>query len=82
MRVVLRAGSGRVYRGWALNVSRGGIRVILEDQALAEKLELGSEFDVTLTTGADPASSCKGRLVWVQKEPDGIVCGLQIQPSP
>ena len=35
----------RVLEGWALNVSRGGIRVILED-----KVEPGDEFEVTLST--------------------------------
>ena len=36
-RVTLKAKAGEVLEGWALNVSRGGIRVILED-----KVELGS----------------------------------------
>jgi hypothetical protein len=35
---------GQVLEGWALNVSRGGVRVILE-----EKVDLGAEFDVTLS---------------------------------
>ena len=74
MRVALRLPSGDTLQGWALNVSRGGVRVILE-----EKVELGSEFEVTLSTGADPVTSCMGRVVWVQEEPDGVVCGIELQ---
>jgi hypothetical protein len=73
MRVVLLGDSGQVHRGWVLNVSRGGVRVILE-----EKVDLGAEFDITLTTGADPATSSRGRVVWVQEEPDGVVCGIEL----
>jgi len=74
LRVVLKADSGRVHTGWALNVSRGGVRVILE-----ESVELGSEFDVTMTTGADPATTLRGKVVWIQEEPDGVVCGLELR---
>jgi hypothetical protein len=82
-RVTLRGPSGQVLEGWALNVSKGGVRVILE-----EKVELGTEFEVTLTSvspptrasGADaeasPAHSV-GRIVWVQEEPDGVVAGIE-----
>jgi hypothetical protein len=73
MRVALRPQSGEVLTGWTLNVSRGGIRVILD-----VKLNLGSEFAVTLSTGADPVTSCMGRVVWVQEEPDGVVCGIEL----
>jgi PilZ domain len=73
MRVTLKARSGQVLKGWALNVSRGGVRVVLED-----KVELGGEFEVTLSTGADPGTSCMGRVVWVQEEPDGVVCGIEL----
>jgi hypothetical protein len=74
-RVTLKGPSGQVLEGWALNVSKGGVRVILE-----EKVELGTEFEVTLTSGADatasPAQSV-GRIVWVQEEPDGVVAGIE-----
>jgi len=61
--------------GWALNVSRGGLRVILE-----EKVELGAEFDVTiLEPGVDTAPSHPGRIVWVQEEPDGVVAGIEFR---
>jgi hypothetical protein len=73
MRVTLKPDSGDTLEGWALNVSRGGVRVILET-----KVELGAEFEVTLSTGADPVTSCKGRVVWLQEEPDGVVCGIEL----
>ncbi|HEY8040561.1 MAG TPA: PilZ domain-containing protein [Polyangiaceae bacterium] len=73
-RVALRSKSGEVLEGWALNVSRGGVRVILED-----KVELGSEFEVTISTGSDPATPVTGRIVWVQEEPDGVVVGIEFR---
>lgn len=73
-RVTLRGKSGEVHEGWALNVSRGGVRVILE-----EKVELGSEFEVTMSTGADEGSPIAGRVVWVQEEPDGVVAGIEFR---
>jgi hypothetical protein len=73
MRVTLKSGSGKVVQGWALNVSRGGVRVIIED-----KVELGTEYEVTLSTGADPGTSCMGRVVWIQEEPDGVICGIEL----
>src|SRR5436189_246209 len=42
-RVTLRSEEGPPLEGWALNVSRGGLRVILE-----EKVVLGQKFDVTI----------------------------------
>jgi hypothetical protein len=45
-RVTLKGKKGEVLEGWALNVSKGGVRVILE-----EKVDLGAEFEVTLTSG-------------------------------
>ena len=66
------AAAGAVFEGWALNVSRGGVRVILE-----ENVELGSEFDVTLSTGEDTSRPQVGRVVWVQEEPDGVVAGIE-----
>ena len=74
MRVALKSGSGKVVQGWALNVSRGGVRVVIED-----KVELGMEYEVTLSTGADPGTSCMGRVVWIQEEPDGVICGIELE---
>lgn len=71
-RVTLRNDEGRELEGWALNVSRGGLRVILE-----EKVELGEQFEISV--GADEADALtrKGRVVWVQEEPDGVIVGLE-----
>jgi hypothetical protein len=75
-----------VLEGWALNVSRGGIRVILED-----KVEPGDEFEVTLLGGSAgpesgdvPASSRvqRGCVVWVQEESDGVVAGIAFKDTP
>jgi hypothetical protein len=73
MRVRLKSASGATLDGWALNVSRGGVRVIL-----AEKVTIGSVYQVALSTGADPVAACSGRVVWVQEEPDGVVCGIEL----
>jgi hypothetical protein len=70
-RVVLRGKDGELS-GWALNVSRGGVRVILETQ-----VELGDEFEVAIVggrEGTDKARRC--RVVWVQEEHDGVIAGV------
>lgn len=69
-RVTLKAEGGAVLEGWALNVSRGGVRAILE-----EKVSLGQKFDVTL--GTEDVIQRQGRVVWVQEEPDGVIVGLE-----
>ncbi len=58
----------REIDGWALNVSRGGIRVILD-----EALEPGAR--VRLAVGDQPFRD--GRVVWVQAEPDGAIVGFE-----
>lgn len=69
-RVTLRTDEDQVLEGWALNVSRGGLRAILE-----EKVSLGQKFEVTL--GTDEVLSRTARIVWVQEEPDGVIVGLE-----
>jgi hypothetical protein len=67
--------AGRTLEGWALNVSRGGVRVILE-----EKVELGAEFEIAMVDGtalAEAPTLRVGRIVWVQEEPDGVVAGVE-----
>ena len=71
--------AGTLLEGWALNVSVGGIRVILED-----KVEPGEEFEVELldpkaaSGGEGPAIEGvqAGCIVWVQEESDGVVAGI------
>jgi PilZ domain len=66
-----------VLEGWALNVSRGGLRVILE-----ERVDLGAEFEITISEGsAEGATLHCGRIVWVQEEPDGVVAGIEFRAA-
>ena len=59
--------------GWALNISRGGVRAILE-----ESVELGEEYEVTIGEEGTPGSlTRKSRVVWVQDEPDGVIAGFE-----
>ena len=69
-RVSLKAEDGTTHDGWALNVSRGGLRAILE-----EKVVLGQKFDVAI--GTDEVMLRPSRVVWVQEEPDGVIVGLE-----
>ncbi len=69
-RVMLKNEEGATLEGWALNVSRGGLRAILE-----EKVVLGQKFDVAI--GTDEVMLRPSRVVWVQEEPDGVIVGLE-----
>jgi PilZ domain len=69
-RVTLKNEQGATLEGWALNVSRGGLRAILE-----EKVVLGQKFDVAI--GTDEVLLRPSRVVWVQEEPDGVIVGLE-----
>ena len=69
-RVLLKSEDGKEMEGWALNVSRGGLRAILEDKVI-----LGQKFEVTL--GSDDPLHRTGRIVWVQEEPDGVIVGIE-----
>lgn len=69
-RVQLRTEDKRTFEGWALNISRGGLRAILED-----KVHLGQKFDIIM--GTDERIHRTGRIVWVQEEPDGVIVGIE-----
>ncbi|MBX3226631.1 MAG: PilZ domain-containing protein [Labilithrix sp.] len=69
-RVNLKTEDGKLFEGWALNVSRGGLRAILED-----KVHLGQKFEIEL--GTDEMLRRSGRIVWVQEEPDGVIVGIE-----
>src|SRR3954468_20222946 len=69
-RVALKAEDGSTLEGWALNVSRGGLRAILEEKGI-----LGQKFDVAI--GTDEVMLRPSRVVWVQEEPDGVIVGLE-----
>lgn len=73
-RVTLTNTSGGELTGWALNISRGGLRAILE-----ENVELGAEFAIAI--GAEPPKK-RGRIVWIQEEPDGAIVGIEFLGVP
>jgi hypothetical protein len=76
-RVSLKRKEGPPLDGWALNVSKGGVRVILE-----EKVALGEEFEIVVSEGSAAAAPQQGRVVWVQEEPDGVVAGIEFAMGP
>lgn len=68
-RVLLRC-RGEEVEGWTLNVSRGGLRVVIERPLRVEDL-----VDVVLgDPGAPPRP---GRVAWIKAAPDGQILGLQ-----
>jgi hypothetical protein len=87
-RVTFRGETGAVREGWALNVSRGGIRAILDDDT--GRVELGEEYVISIGVSDGSASSDAtgeqtgraGRIVWLQEEPDGFVVGVEYLLSP
>lgn len=66
-RVVIR-GQGLETEAWTLNVSRGGLRVVVEDA-----VTVGADYQVSVGDGPmRPA-----RAVWVRDERDGQIAGMQ-----
>ncbi len=83
-------GDGAVLDGWALNVSRGGLRCILdrdarggnERSAPEERVELGDEFEITVGEEGNAPLTRRGRIVWLQEEADGFIAGIEfLTPS-
>lgn len=68
-RVTLR-GPGFETHGWTLNVSRGGMRAIVE-----EPVKSGVEYE--LVVGDADESARKVAVVWVQDEADGQIVGVR-----
>jgi hypothetical protein len=68
-RVTLR-GADRDLSGWTLNVSRGGVRIVLE-----EPVRVGEAFDILMGDATERARA--GRVVWVRNAADGQIIGLQ-----
>ena len=69
-RVLIR-GPGVEIHGWTLNVSRGGIRAIVEDP-----LVQGSEYEL-LVGDEETALARRASVVWLQDESDGQIVGLK-----
>ncbi len=69
-RVTLR-GADSSFDGWTLNMSRGGVRIIVE-----RPIALGEHFDLTI--GLSDASPLvrHGHVVWFQEEADGYIVGI------
>lgn len=90
MKILLAAGDARVsLEGWALNVSRGGVRTIVDGSSiegaapnepvdLSKLLELGRPIEVSIGDG--PARP--GKIVWVQEEADGAIMGIAFSDTP
>ncbi len=68
-RVTLRT-PGFETQGWTLNVSRGGMRAIVE-----EPVKSGVEYE--LIVGGAETTSRQVSVVWVQDEADGQIVGLR-----
>lgn len=61
---------GEALEGWTLNVSRGGLRVVVERPLRVQDL-----VDVVI---GDPASPPRpGRVAWIKAAPDGQILGIQ-----
>jgi hypothetical protein len=58
----------REIEGWALNMSRGGIRAVVD-----EPIELGAEVGLSIGDAPERPS----RIVWIQEEPDGAIVGVE-----
>lgn len=68
-RVTLRGPDFETH-GWTLNVSRGGMRAIVE-----EPVESGMEYELVVGDAAESAR--KVAVVWVQDEADGQIVGVR-----
>jgi hypothetical protein len=68
-RVTLRGPDFETH-GWTLNVSRGGMRAIVE-----EPVKSGLEYE--LIVGGAEESARKVAVVWVQDEADGQIVGVR-----
>ena len=66
-RVVIRR-SGLEASGWTLNVSRGGLRAVLEQP-------LDPDFEYEIEVGDLPAR--RARVAWSKAEADGQIVGLR-----
>jgi hypothetical protein len=66
-RAVLKDGDVEVT-GWTLNLSRGGVRLVIE-----QPVQPGAEYQVIIGDSAPRP----GRVIWVQNEADGQIVGVQ-----
>jgi len=66
-RVVIRANACETS-GWTLNVSRGGLRAVVEDH-----LDPNTEYEVSVGSG----TARRARIAWSRQEADGQIVGLR-----
>jgi hypothetical protein len=66
-RVTIRANALETS-GWTLNVSRGGIRAVVEDP-----LDPETEYEVSVGDGG----ARRARIAWSRQEADGQIVGLR-----
>lgn len=72
-RVDLRAeGASESFPAWTLNLSRGGIRLVVE-----QPIAIGSAFYVTIGEAAPRPA----RVVWVREEADGQIVGMKFEEA-
>ena len=69
-RVLVRA-PGFETNGWTLNVSRGGIRAVVE-----EPLSQGIEYQL-IVGDEETSAPRRATVAWLQDEADGQICGLK-----
>lgn len=75
-RLIIRS-DGVEIGGWTLNLSRGGVRAVLE-----EAVELGREYTVVVGPESDdPPRIHQSRVVWLQEEQDGQIAGIEFLDS-
>ncbi len=70
-------GPGGASEGWSLNVSRGGVRIIVE-----HRVALGEVYDVSVGLATASPLVRQGRVVWFQEEADGFIVGFAFLPTP
>jgi hypothetical protein len=68
-RVTLRGPDFETH-GWTLNVSRGGMRAVVE-----EPVKSGAEYELLIGDAEDAGRQVA--VVWVQDEADGQIVGLR-----
>lgn len=64
-------GDGFETHGWTLNVSRGGVRAIVEDP-----VALGLEYQLTVGD-EETALARRTSVAWLQDEADGQIVGFK-----
>jgi hypothetical protein len=62
-----------LFEGWALNINKGGMRIITE-----QPLKEGDVISVELTSSGVPYSG-QARVCWVRQQADGVIAGLRFE---